>query len=81
MIFSELQNQPDGQGFIAAAQTAHALMSVRQRSQRDLLIICDDIKVEEVGYYTGNDETFVSDYASRRDAAVPDKSYTIFDLI
>ena len=29
----------------------------------------------------GNDETFVSDEASRRDEAVPDKSYRLFDFI
>jgi hypothetical protein len=36
--------------------------------------------VGEVGY-TGNDETFVSDDASKRDKAVPDYSSTLFDCI
>jgi hypothetical protein len=79
--FSELQKQPDGQGYIVAAQTAHELMPVRQQSQRDLLNICDCNKVEEVGYYTGNDETSVSDDATRRDEAVPDKSYGLIDFV
>jgi hypothetical protein len=52
-------------------------MPVRQQSERNLLNICDNIKVEELGNYAGNDETFVSDDASRRDEAVPDKSYTL----
>jgi hypothetical protein len=30
--------------------------------------------VDEVGYYAGNRETFVSNYVSRREEAVPDKS-------
>jgi hypothetical protein len=80
--FSELQKQPDGlKGFIVAAQTAQGLLPVRQQSQRDLLNICDDIKVEEVGYYAGNDETFVCDDASRRDEAVSDNSYSLFEFI
>jgi hypothetical protein len=37
--------------------------------------------VGEVSSYAGNDETFVSDVASRRDEAVPDKSYNIFYFI
>jgi hypothetical protein len=61
-----------------AALTAHALTPVRQESQWDLWNICDDIKVEDVGYYNGNDE---ADDVSRRDEAVPDKSYSLFDFI
>jgi hypothetical protein len=38
--------------------------------------ICDEIKLDVLCYYAGNGETFVSDDASRRDKAVPDKSYT-----
>jgi hypothetical protein len=52
-------------------------MSVRQQSQGALLNIYDDIKVDGVGYYVGNGETFVSDDGSRMDEAVPDYSYTL----
>ena len=46
------------------------------QSQKELLSICDEVKVDEVGYNAGNGETFVSNYVSRWDEAVPDKSST-----
>jgi len=36
----------------------------------------NDTKVDEVDYYAGNGETFFSDDVSRRDEAVPDKTFT-----
>jgi hypothetical protein len=42
-----------------SAQTTHALMSVQKQSQRTSLHIGDEIKVDGVGYYVGNGETFV----------------------
>jgi hypothetical protein len=49
------------------------------------LNIGDEIKLYGIGYYAENDETFVSDDASRRDEAILDKSCTKngthFDLI
>jgi hypothetical protein len=47
---------------------------MRQQSQKDLLNINDEIKVDGVGYYAGNGENFVSDDVSRRNEAVPYKS-------
>ena len=38
--------------------------------------ICDEIKLDEVGYNAGSGETFVSNDVSHRDEAVPDKSST-----
>jgi len=50
---------------------------MQQQSQKELLSICDEIKVDEVGYYYGgNRETFVSNDVSCREEAVPDKSST-----
>jgi hypothetical protein len=49
-------------------------MSMQQQSQKELLSICDEIKVDEVGYCAEKRENFVSDDVSRRDEAVPDKS-------
>jgi len=40
------------------------------------LSICDEIKVDEVGYCAEKHENFVSDDVSRRDEAVPDKKCT-----
>lgn len=73
--FSELQRQSDGKENIVGAQTTHASMPMQQQSQKELLI-CDDIKVDEVGYYAGNRETFVFNYVNRMDEAVPGKSST-----
>jgi hypothetical protein len=57
---------------------------MQQQSQKELLIR-DNIKVDEVNCYAENRETFVSNYVSRRDEAVPDKSsardVTQFDFI
>jgi hypothetical protein len=48
---------------------------MQQQSQKALLSICNEIKVDEVGYYAGNRETLVSNDVSCRDEAVPDKFY------
>ena len=73
MNFSESQRQPDGKNYIVGAQTTHASMPMRQQSQKELLNISDEMKVDWVGYYAGNDETFVADDVSQRDDAVPDE--------
>ena len=73
--FSELQRQSDGKENIVGAQTTHALIPMQQQSQKELLSICNEIKVDEVGYYAGNRETSVSNDVSCRDEAVPDKFY------
>jgi len=74
--FSELQRQLDGKEKIVGAQTTHALIPMQQQSQKELLSVCDEIKLDEVGYYAGNRETIVSIDVSCRDEAVPDKSST-----
>jgi hypothetical protein len=51
--FSELQGQSDGRENIVGAQTTHALIPMQQQSRKELLIICDEIKVDEVGCYAG----------------------------
>jgi hypothetical protein len=71
--FSELQGQSDGKEKIVGAQTTHALIPMQQQSQKALLSICDEIKVDEVGCYARNRETFVSNDVSRGDKADPDK--------
>jgi hypothetical protein len=77
--FSESQRQRDGKDYIVGAQTTHTSTPMRQQSQKGLLNICDEIKVDGVGYYAGNAETFVSDNVSRRDEAVPYKSSMNYD--
>jgi hypothetical protein len=56
-----------------------------QQNQKQLLNICDEIKVDGVDYYTGNGEAYISNDVSRRHKAVPDKSSmrddTHFDFI
>jgi len=83
--FSELQRQSDGKGNIVGAQTTHELIHMQQQSQKELLSICDETKVDEIGYYARNHETFVSNDVSCRDEAVPEKSSmrddTQFDFI
>jgi hypothetical protein len=74
--FSELQRQLDGKENIAGVQTAHALIPMQQQSQKELLSVCDWIKLDEIGYYAGNRETFASNDVSCRDKAVPDSSST-----
>jgi hypothetical protein len=77
--FSELQRQLDGKENIVGTQTIHKLIPMQQQSQKELLSICDEIKVDEVGYYTGNRKTFVSKDVSCREEAVPDKSSMGYD--
>jgi len=77
--FSELQRQSDGKENIVGAQITHELIPMHQESQKELLSICADSKVDEVGYYAGNRENFVSNGESCRDEAVPDKSSTGYD--
>ena len=62
--FSKLKRQSDGKNNTAGTQTTRALMPMQQQSQKELLSICNEIKCEN----------FISDYVSRRDKAVPDKS-------
>jgi hypothetical protein len=52
---------------------------MRQQGQKDLLNICDEIKMDGVGYHAGNGETFVSNDVGRREEAVPEKSSTMGD--
>jgi len=74
--FSELQRQLDGKENIADVQTAHALIPMQQQSQKELLSVCDWIKLDEISCYAGNRETFASNDVSCRDKAVPDSSST-----
>ena len=71
--FSELKGQLDEGENIVGAQATHVLIPMQQRCQEKLLSICDEIKVEEIGCYAGNRETFVSNDVSRGDKAVPDR--------
>jgi hypothetical protein len=52
---------------MVGAQTTYVLIPTQQQSQNELLSVCDEIKVDEVGYYAGNRETFVSNGERRRD--------------
>jgi len=80
--FSELQKQPGGRkGFYSGCSDRTRIDAWATAKSAGLTENCDDIKVEEVGYYAGNDETFVSDDASRRDEAVPDNSDSLFYFI
>jgi hypothetical protein len=72
--FSESQRLPNVKDYTVGAQTTHALMPMQQQNQKQLLNICDEIKVDGVDYYTGNGEAYESDDVSRRHKAVPDKS-------
>ena len=56
------------------AQDTHALIPMQQQCQKELLSICDENKVEEIGCYAGNRETSLSNDVSRGDKAVPDRS-------
>jgi hypothetical protein len=78
--FSELQSQLDGKKNIVGTQTTHALIPMQQQSQKELLSICDEIKVDEVGRYARNRKTFVSNHVSRKEEAVPDRSSTREDI-
>jgi hypothetical protein len=51
--FSELQRQSDGRENMVGAQTTHALIPTQQLSQKELLSICNKIRLDEVGYYVG----------------------------
>jgi hypothetical protein len=72
---SESQRQPDGKDYLVGAQNTHALIPLQQQNQKELLNTCDEIKVNGVGYYAGNGETFVLNDVGRRDEAVPDKEF------
>ena len=48
-------------------------MPMRQQSQKELLNISDEMKVDWVGYYAGNDGTFLADNVNQRDEAVPEE--------
>ena len=76
MNFSKLQRQSDGKKIVVGAQITHELIPMQQRSQKELLSICDEIEMDEVGYCAENRETFVSNDISCRDEAVRDKSST-----
>jgi len=49
---------------------------MQQESHKELFSICDEIKVDELGYCIEKRENFVSDVVSRRDEAVPENSCT-----
>ena len=55
------------------AQTTHKLIPMQQQSQKEILSMCDEIKVDEVSYYAGNREIFISSDVSCREEVVPDK--------
>jgi len=73
--FSKIQRQSYGKNTVGARATL-TLMFMQQQSQKELLSICDEIKVDEVGYWTEKRKNFVSDDVSRRNEAVPFKSST-----
>jgi len=74
--FSESKRQPEVKYYILGAQSIHALMPMRQQNQKELLNICDEIKLDWIDCYTGNGEGYVSDDVSRIYEAVADKNST-----
>jgi len=62
------------------AQNTRTLIPMQQQNQKELLCICDEIKVDELGYYGGNRKTFVFNDVSRKNEAVPEKSSTRDDI-